>query len=206
MNQDHGERPTLRSHRSNFSVDSDSTLISAPLSPNYHHSGYRPISALPEEDTAYRGSDASPSNAKAQGRYSEGPQGHGLGIANVDTQTEGAIAKMYVGGKSSSNSPAVVDPLLSSPSSQPGTADLSSTEAPSKDTKESFRPNQSTPSFQTFKADSEHEMLHRNTPSSNFTVVKPSGAFIERVPNDRVRVSIRSFGMSLSEINGRAGP
>lgn len=160
-----------RSNVSDYSLDSTPTVVASPTSPVHHRPGYQRISSLAEEDTAYRGAEAtsSPSNNRERNPR-EGSHEHGLAIENVHTQPRMSIQRV---GKSSPMTPATpgsIDPLLSPSSSRTG-GDLRGMKSHFEEVEEDeedhgLRHGRSNSSFcKPFAADSEHETLHKRNPS-----------------------------------------
>lgn len=89
------------SHLSDYSLNSNSTLVPSPSSPPLHRHGHLRANSDTEGDASAHGVGASQQD------------GHGLGISNVSEQKRVSIARKPVGGKTSSVNPGAADFMLS---------------------------------------------------------------------------------------------
>lgn len=149
-----------------YSVGSTPTLISSPLSPIHHRSGYRPIAALPQEDTAYAGAQTRPDRDMVGGSYRARAENHGLAIENLDTQPIVSISRVPVGGRSPRVVSMGADSLLSPSSTRLGRDSSQSLNKEFEDEMGDLGRSRSTSRlYQPFMADSELEDLNKRNPA-----------------------------------------
>ena len=86
------------SHLSDYSLNSNSTLVTSPTSPPFHRQGHRRATSVIDEDTSDHAADVSRQD------------GHGLGISSLNGQKRVSIARKPIRSKGSSGS---ADLLLS---------------------------------------------------------------------------------------------
>ena len=94
------------SHLSDYSLNSNSTLVTSPTSPPLHRHGHSREASATEDDTCGHGAGVSQQS------------GHGLGISNVNEQKRVSITRKPVEGRTSSTKSLSPD-LLFSPISAP---------------------------------------------------------------------------------------
>ncbi len=167
--------PTLRhepSNMSDYSVDSNSTIVGSPPSPIQHRAGYRRVPSVGGGDFSYKGAGISHHDDDNTGGKS-----YGLGIENVDNAQQASVQKAPSGSKSEANTPKSTDTLLSPPSAQFGLSYSRSVDRRTQGDQEDFSfghfPTPS--SSQPFLADSEFESLKKKTASASLRSCDPSG-------------------------------
>ena len=185
MEEDAPEKraPSLRQEPSNlsdYSVDSNSTVVGSPPSPIQHRAGYRRVSSLGGQDLSYMGAGASHQGADDARRSS---YARGLGIENVNSAPRASVQRVPVGSKSEPNTPQPSDPLLSPPSAQLGQSFGPTMDHRTQGDPEDFSFAQfSTPSLsQPFSAGSESERLHKKNLSASIRSYEPSGMCIPSI-------------------------
>ena len=89
------------SHLSDYSLNSNSTLVTSPTSPPLYRHGHRRENSVIEEDVSDHGAGLSHQD------------GHGLGISGLSEQKRVSITRKPVESQSSSQSPGSADLLLS---------------------------------------------------------------------------------------------
>ena len=169
--------PSLRQEPSNlsdYSVDSNSTVVGSPPSPIQHRVGYRRVSSLGGRDFSYMGAGASHQevdNVRGDSYV------RGLGIENMKSARQASIQRVPVGSKTEPNTPQPADPLLSPPSNQRGQSIAPNVDHQTQYDPENFSFNRfSTPSlFQPFSAGSESESLHKKNLSPSIRSYEPLG-------------------------------
>ena len=170
--------PSLRqepSDISDYSVDSNSTIVASPPSPIQHRAGYRRVPSLGGgRDCSYKGARASPQEDENVGQNSSA---RGLGIENVNSAQRASMQRVPVGSKSESTTPLSADALLSPMSAQLGQPYTHNMDHRTEGDQEDFSFGAfSTPSLsQPFSANSEGESLHKKNMSGSITSYDPSG-------------------------------
>lgn len=170
---EHHRPPNLK--RSDYSLDSSSTIAASPGSPVHHRPGYHRITSLNEVDTSYERLrvDASDRDAQVESSSSLGIAGKGfgessgLGIGNLDIRRPMSVPRVTVGSKSSPSPPPSADPLLS-PSSRRGERDSRGLERHFEEDEMEYgehgRNGSHPAAFEPFTASSDHERLNGTTP------------------------------------------
>lgn len=161
--RDHLSSPPLpqETSLSDYTVDSNTTFVETPAtaptpgSPVHHRPGYRRITSLNDQDTAYHGPEYSPHRR-------ENSHGHGLGIKNLKP-----LPSAPPRARSNYVTPASADPLLSPPpmQSQRGYRPLDNDPLPEGNEPWDENASRNEP-FQPFVADSETESLRNQTPAA----------------------------------------
>ena len=175
------DRRSVNLKRSDSSLDSTPTIVASPGSPVHHRPGYHRITSLNEVDTSYQRAEGNSSDRDAQlessslgvaGKGFGSSQGRGLGIGNVEVRRP-----LAVGSKDGLNTPLSADPLLSPSSSRVGrNSPHGERHFEDEGIHYDHGQNGSNPAvFEPFTASSDHERLHRKTPSATETHVEPFG-------------------------------
>ena len=137
------------SRLSDYSLNSNSTLVPSPSSPPLHRHDHLRADSAVEEDASDQGADVSQQD------------GHGLGISSLVEQKRVSISRKPVGSKRRSANSGTADLLLS-----PMVAYRVGDDRADQEPEEIFR-TQSNPSLhQPFTADSDCEPLHKSFPPS----------------------------------------
>lgn len=179
--------------RSDYSLDSSSTITASPASPVQHRPGYCRITSLNEIDTSYRRAEvdtsekddqleSSSSFGMARKGFGLSSQSRGLGIGNVDTQRPRSMSRVPLGSKSTPSPPPSADPLLSPPATRGGRGSQGMQmqfEDAETDHRSHGRNGSRSSVFEPFTASSEHERLHGMTPSR--AEIPPSGMIIQLI-------------------------
>lgn len=164
-----------RSNLSDYSLESHSTLVASPYSPPHYRSGYQPIAGVPEEDTSYRGAEASPPSKNIGATFRERAEGHGLGIENLQTQRRTSLPRVPVGRKSP-GSAAWADPVLSPSSTRVGNESSRETGKPFDYDPGDLGHSRSAASlFEPFNADLEEERLNKKGAFATVKSYDPPG-------------------------------
>ena len=151
------------SHLSDYSLNSNSTLVTSPSSPTFHRRGHLRAISEPEE------------NASDNENVVSQQEGHGLGISNLNGKKRASIPRKPVGNKGNSVNPGSGDLMLS-----PLAADIGGDDSPSlkedfdDGTEENHRTPSNLSSHQPFTANSDHERLHKGG-YSTVHAFEPSG-------------------------------
>lgn len=169
--------PTLRHESSivsDYSVDSNSTIVGSPPSPIQHRAGYRRVSSIGGGDFSYKGAGTSSQHDDSVDGRS---YARGLGIDNVNSAQQASVQKAFSGSKSEAHTPKSTDTLLSPPSAQLGLSYTRDTDERAQDSYADFSFSQfSTPSLpQPFLADSEFESLNKQNASASLRPHDNSG-------------------------------
>lgn len=160
---------------SDYSIESNPTSYSSPRSPTLHRPGYQPIATVPEEDTSYRGADASPQITDIGATFRDRARGRGLAIDNVDTQRRVSVARVPVGSKSPGGS-TWAEPLLSPSSTRVGHESSRTLNGQFEHESGDLGHTKSAASlFQPFNADLEHEDLNKKASMATMRSYDPPG-------------------------------
>ena len=135
------------SHLSDYSLNSNSTLVASPSSPPLHRPGHLRGNSVIEEDASDRAACVSQ------------PDGHGLEISSLNEPKRGSITRKPVESKSSSVIPGSADLLLS-----PMSAYRSGEDRFDDDQEENLRSDFSPSSHQPFTPNSDQEPLRKSFP------------------------------------------
>lgn len=136
------------SHLSDYSLNSNFTLVTSPSSPPLHRHGHLRANSDFEEDTSDHGAGASQQD------------GHGLGISSLNEQEQVSIARKPVG--SSPTAPGSAKLLLSPMSAEVGGKGPRSVEDDlDQGREEQFRSGSRSSSHQAFTENSDSEPLHK---------------------------------------------
>ena len=142
MEHDHHRQPS--SQLSDYSLNSNSTLIASPSSPPLYRDDHHPaISTVKEEDSGL-------------GAGSSQRESYGLGISNTNESNPASLGRKHVANKASSGS---VDLLLSSMSPYPPEQDRFDEEQD-----QNLHANSDLSSRQPFTANSDREPLKKHVP------------------------------------------
>ena len=137
------------SHLSDHSLNSNSTLITSPISPPLHRHGHSREASATEEDTFGHGTGVSEQS------------GHGLGISNINEQKRASITRKPVEGRTSSTKSSSPD-LLFSPTSAARQREVRFDD----EQEDNVHNDSGVPSHQPFTANSDSEPLDkRSSPS-----------------------------------------
>lgn len=179
--------------RSDYSLDSSSTITASPASPIQHRPGYHRITSLNEVDTSYSRAEVDTSEKDDQLESSssigiarkglgQSSQRRGLGIGNVDTQRPQSMSRVPLGSKSTPSPPPSADPLLS-PSITRGGRGSQGMQMQFDDAETDHsshgRNGSKSSVFEPFTAGSDHERLRGMTPST--AEIPPSGTIIQLI-------------------------
>lgn len=135
------------SHLSDYSLNSNPTLVASPSSPPLHRPGHLRGNSVIEEDASDRAACVSQ------------PDGHGLEISSLNEPKRGSITRKPVESKSSSVIPGSADLLLS-----PMSAYRSGEDRFDDDQEENLRSDFSPSSHQPFTPNSDQEPLRKSFP------------------------------------------
>ena len=133
------------SHLSDYSLNSNSTLVTSPSSPPLHRQGHLRANSNGEEDTSVHGACGSQQD------------GHGLGISSLNEHKRVSITRKPVEHQSSFGSPGFADLLLS-----PISAYRSGEDRFDEDQEENPRSGFSPESHQAFRSNSDREPLRES--------------------------------------------
>ena len=172
---------TETSNLSDYTVDSNSTVVQSPdtprspSSPVHHRPGYRRIASLTEEDTAYHvGQHSRHVSESALGTWTQG-YGQGLGIRNLKSLPETSAARVPIGSKSNPSTPGSAKSRLS-PSSGQFQRGYNSLNSPIAEDSDTWEDNGSKASlYQPFAAESEEESLRKQPSVPATHSFEPSG-------------------------------
>lgn len=184
--------PNLK--RSDYSLDSSTTIGASPGSPVHYRPGYHRITSLNEVDTSYKRSGSEVHNSErdhqlelpssfgiAAKDFEGSSQGHGLGIGNVETRRSQSISQAALDSNNNRGTPLFADPLLSPSSTRIG-RDSQGLDRRFKEDEpdhgERGRNESNTAVYEPFTASSDRERLHGNslsTPEVRFTALERSG-------------------------------
>lgn len=136
------------SHLSDYSLNSNSTLVTSPSSPPFHRHGHRRATSVADEDASDHRADV--------------PQqdGHGLGISSLNEQKRVSITGKPVESKSSSINPGSADLLSPMSAYRPGE------DRRDDEQDENLHSDSNLSSHQAFTASSDHEPLYNAFPRS----------------------------------------
>ena len=137
------------SHLSDYSLNSNSTLVPSPSSPPLHRQGRLRANSGAEEDASVHGAGVSLQD------------GHGLGISSLNEQKRVSMTRKPVESRSSSVTHGFAD---LSPS--PMAADRSGVDRFDEDQEESLRSDFSPASHRPFTSNSDREPLRESFPST----------------------------------------
>ena len=138
------------SHLSDYSLNSNSTLVTSPSSPPLHRHGHRRVDSALEEDASDRGAGVSQQGS------------NGLGITSLNEQRPVSIPRKPVNSKSSSVNSGFAD-LLVSPMSTYRSGELRFHD----EQEENLHSDSNLSSHQPFTANSDREPLERRLSSND---------------------------------------
>ena len=169
--------------RSDYSLDSSSTIAASPGSPVQHRPGYHRITSLNEVDTSYKRSGSGVHNPEKEDQrelsssfgiaskdFEGSSQGHGLGIENVETRRPHSIPPATFGSHNKRSTHLSANPLLSPSSTQIGRDSPGLDQRFQEDELDQgdHGRNESNPAvYEPFTASSDHERLHGNSQSTS---------------------------------------
>lgn len=135
------------SHLSDYSLNSNSTLVTSPSSPPLHRQGHLRANSGAEEDASVNGAGVSQQD------------GHGLGISSLNEQKRVSITRTPLKSKSGSVVPGSADRSLS-----PMSAYRSGEDRFDEDQEEALRSDFSPASHRPFTSNSDREPLRESFP------------------------------------------
>ena len=133
------------SHLSDYSLNSNSTLVTSPSSPPLHRQSHLRAKSATEEDASVHGAS--------------GAQQYGLGISSLNEQKRVSITRKPVEHQSSSGTPGSADLLLS-----PMSVYRSGEDRFDEDQEENLRSDFCSASHQPFTSNSDREPLRKSFP------------------------------------------
>ena len=134
------------SHLSDYSLNSNSTLITSPTSPPLHRHGHSRENSATEEDTSGHGAGVSQQS------------GYGLGITNINEQERASVIRKPVEGRTSSTKSLSTE-LLLSPISAARQREIRFDD----EHEENVHNDSDVPSHQPFTANSDREPLDKRS-------------------------------------------
>lgn len=164
---------------SNYSLDSNSTVVASPTSvftPAYRRPGYQRLTSSGDTEARYHGAEESYRNGEGSG---DDTAAQGLAIQNVETARRVSMQRIPIVAKTTPVTPRSTDPVSSPLSSRFSTKSTPLYEGISETPQDDLSYKGSTPSLhEPFVAGTESEHLNKKASASTMRSIEPPGMAI----------------------------